>query len=219
MAQSKTAKQILDAAEALFAEQGFIETTMRQITYNANVNLAAINYHFGSKQGLIQSVAEQFLRPFSNYIDQSLIERANISDKSSVKMEELLELLMRALLRVDQENTHSLLMFTRLLELAYMKNQGELREFIIGRYGSKLKPFISLIREQSALMEEDEFFWRLHFVMGSVIFTLSNFTMLSEIEKRKFNTEAEIERILHRMVPVLSAGMQARGDKLYFSPI
>jgi len=219
MAQSKTAKQIQDAAEALFAEQGFVETTMRQITREANVNLAAINYHFGSKQGLIQSVAEQFLRPFSDYIDRALIERQAVLNGESIKMEELLELLMRALLHVDQENNHALLMFTRLLELAYMKNQEELREFILGRYGSKLAPYIDLMRTQSALMEDDEFFWRLHFVMGSVIFTLSNFTMLAEIERKRFDSDAEIERILHRMVPVLSAGMQARGDKLYFSRV
>lgn len=219
MAQSKTAKQILDAAEALFAEQGFADTTMRQITKAADVNLAAINYHFGSKQGLIQSVAEQFLRPLSDYIDQALIEREVVANGSSITMEELLELLMRALLRVDQENNYALLMFTRLLELAYMKNQEELRQFIIGRYGSKLTPYIELIKKQSAIMEDDEFFWRLHFVMGSVIFTLSNYTMLAAIEKSKFHSDAEVERILHRMVPVLSAGMQARGDKLYFCRI
>ncbi|MEH6443403.1 MAG: TetR family transcriptional regulator [Oceanospirillaceae bacterium] len=219
MAQSKTAKQILDAAETLFAEQGFIETTMRQITKEANVNLAAINYHFGSKQGLIQSVAEHFLRPFSEYIEKSLVQQSVILEDISLKMEELLEMLMRALLHVDQENTYALLMFTRLLELAYMKNQADLRQFILGRYGSKLKPFVDLMRTQSAMMEDDEFFWRLHFVMGSVIFTLSNYTMLAEIEKDKFNSAAEIERILHRMIPVLSAGMQARGDKLYFSRI
>jgi AcrR family transcriptional regulator len=217
MAQSKTAKQILDAAETLFAEQGFIETTMRQITKEAGVNLAAINYHFGSKQGLIQSVAEHFLKPFSEYIEQSLIEREALIDSSALKMDELLELLMRALLHVNQESNHALLMFTRLLELAYLKSQEDLRLFIIGRYGSKLKPYVDLLRQQSALMEDDEFFWRLHFVMGSVIFTLSNYNMLSQIEKSKFDTQAEIERILHRMIPVLSAGMQARGDKLYFS--
>ncbi|EPJ45387.1 MAG: putative transcriptional regulator [Osedax symbiont Rs2] len=219
MAQSKTAKQILSAAEALFAEQGFVETTMRQITKEANVNLAAINYHFGSKQGLIQSVAEQFLRPFSDYIDQAMLERSALDMDSSMSMEELLELLMRALLRVDQENTHALLMFTRLLELAYMKSQEELRQFIIGRDGSKLTPHIDLIRTQSAIMEDDEFFWRLHFVMGSVIFTLSNYTILAAIEKSRFQSDPEMERILHRMVPVLSAGMQARGDKIYFSRI
>lgn len=219
MAQSKTAKQILDAAEALFAEQGFIETTMRQITREADVNLAAINYHFGSKQGLIQSVAGHFLRPFTDYIEQSILEHRAVENSRPLKIEELLELLMRALLHVDQENTYALLMFTRLLELSYMKNQEELRQFISGRYGAKLRPYIQLVRSQSAMMEDDEFFWRLHFVMGSVIFTLSNYTQLAVIEKSKYQSATEIEKILHRLVPVLSAGMNARGDKLYFSRI
>ena len=51
-----TASRILDAAEALFMEHGFDGTSMRMITGQAGVNLAAINYHFGSKEGLFQGV-------------------------------------------------------------------------------------------------------------------------------------------------------------------
>lgn len=49
MAQSDTVERILDAAETLFAEKGFAETSLRLITSKAKVNLAAVNYHFGSK--------------------------------------------------------------------------------------------------------------------------------------------------------------------------
>ena len=49
MAQSETVERILDAAEQLFAERGFAETSLRLITSKAGVNLAAVNYHFGSK--------------------------------------------------------------------------------------------------------------------------------------------------------------------------
>lgn len=49
MAQSETVERILDAAEQLFAEKGFAETSLRLITSKAGVNLAAVNYHFGSK--------------------------------------------------------------------------------------------------------------------------------------------------------------------------
>ena len=56
MAQSDTVERILDAAEQLFAEKGFAETSLRLITSKAGVNLAAVNYHFGSKKALIQAV-------------------------------------------------------------------------------------------------------------------------------------------------------------------
>ncbi|MFC6979826.1 TetR/AcrR family transcriptional regulator [Microbulbifer taiwanensis] len=50
MSQTDTVSRILDAAEVLFAERGFTETSLRTITSTAGVNLAAVNYHFGSKK-------------------------------------------------------------------------------------------------------------------------------------------------------------------------
>ena len=51
-----TRERILDAAEHLFMEHGYDGTSMRQITGDAAVNLAAVNYHFGSKESLMQEV-------------------------------------------------------------------------------------------------------------------------------------------------------------------
>src|SRR5690606_36644825 len=56
-----TREAILDSAEALFARQGHDGTSMRQITSEAGVNLAAVNYHFGSKEALVQAVLKRRL--------------------------------------------------------------------------------------------------------------------------------------------------------------
>ncbi|WP_286238682.1 TetR/AcrR family transcriptional regulator [Neptuniibacter halophilus] len=216
MQHKGTSASIVKAAESLFAEQGFTETTVRQITSRAEVNLAAINYHFGSKKGLIQAVAEKFLNPLCSQLESMLDERLSVTSAGQPSLEELLEMLMRALLVVNRENVNALAVFMRLLELSYMKNQEELREFLLGRYQSKLMPFIRLLRHDAAPMEDDEFFWRLHFMLGSITFTLSNYHTLHALEKREFSTGAEVEIILHRMIPVLSAGLQARADKTYF---
>jgi|AZIH01.1.fsa_nt_gi AcrR family transcriptional regulator len=213
----KTATRIILAAESLFAEQGFTETTMRQITSAADVNLAAVNYHFRSKQGLVNAVCERLMEPLCDDIEAALEDR--LLDPSPVRIEELLEILMRALLNVSQINTFSLSVFMRLLELAYMKNQEELREFFISEYWHRLEKFMDCLRKDAAPMEDNEFFWRLHFLLGSIVFTLSNYHMLLTLEKSSFKDSAEIERILHRMIPVLAAGMQARGEKTYFCRI
>ena len=55
-----TKTDILDAAELLFSQYGFTQTSMREITTQANVNLASVNYHFGSKKNLIQSVLKRY---------------------------------------------------------------------------------------------------------------------------------------------------------------
>lgn len=51
-----TRERILDAAERLFMAHGYEGTSMRQITGEAGVNLAAVNYHLGSKEALVQEV-------------------------------------------------------------------------------------------------------------------------------------------------------------------
>jgi len=66
-----TKTRILDAAERLFVEHGFEATSLRQLTTAAGVNLAAVNYHFGSKEELFQAVLTRRLDP----MNQERIER------------------------------------------------------------------------------------------------------------------------------------------------
>src|SRR3546814_17714118 len=61
LSSPSTREIILDTAEALFARQGHDGTSMRQITSEAGVNLAAVNYHFGSKEALVQAVLKRRL--------------------------------------------------------------------------------------------------------------------------------------------------------------
>ena len=59
----ETRTRILDAAEELFMQHGFEGTSMRALTTRAGVNLAAVNYHFGSKDALIEAVFRRRLDP------------------------------------------------------------------------------------------------------------------------------------------------------------
>jgi AcrR family transcriptional regulator len=54
-----TAARLLDAAERIFAEQGIEAASVRAITQAAGANIAAVNYHFGSKQDLVQALLER----------------------------------------------------------------------------------------------------------------------------------------------------------------
>src|SRR5512135_2832638 len=60
-----TKERILDTAETLFMEHGFEATSLRAITAAAAVNLAAVNYHFGSKEELFQAVLTRRLDPMN----------------------------------------------------------------------------------------------------------------------------------------------------------
>ena len=60
---AETRERILDVAERLFAASGFVSTSLRDITNEAGVNLAAVNYHFGSKEALLVAILERRIRP------------------------------------------------------------------------------------------------------------------------------------------------------------
>ena len=61
-----TRERILDVAERLFADSGFASTSLRDITAEAGVNLAAVNYHFGSKEALLGAILERRIRPMND---------------------------------------------------------------------------------------------------------------------------------------------------------
>jgi AcrR family transcriptional regulator len=69
-----TMQRILDSAEHLFAENGYRGTSLRMITSEAKVNLAAVNYHFGSKEELARQIFERKMVPL-NRIRIENIER------------------------------------------------------------------------------------------------------------------------------------------------
>ncbi len=60
-----TRQRILDAADQLFGQNGYRATTMRALTEAAGVNLAAVNYHFGSKADLLRATLERHIRPIN----------------------------------------------------------------------------------------------------------------------------------------------------------
>jgi AcrR family transcriptional regulator len=87
-----TKDRIMDEAEKLFAELGFKATSMRAITQAADVNLAAVNYHFGSKDKLIEEVIVRKLRLINGERWRRL---ENLLKQDTVRIEEILDTFYR----------------------------------------------------------------------------------------------------------------------------
>src|SRR6266478_4189836 len=99
MSQLKgTRSRILDVAEELFSEQGFDRVSIRDITNKARVNLAAINYHFGSKEDLIAAIFEREFVPV-NEARLAALDAVQRSGKKDPKLEEILEAFIRPTVR------------------------------------------------------------------------------------------------------------------------
>lgn len=207
MTQSETVERILDAAELLFAERGFSETSLRQITSRAEVNLAAVNYHFGSKNALIQAVFARFIEPFTRNLRESL--EAVIGNDNHVSPESLLRLLATALVEVPSRSDKSLTVFMRLLGLAYTQSQGHLRKYLENKYNAELRLFMKLLRKATPQLSSVERFWRMQFMLGALTFTMSSSEALASILVNKDGAVATAEGIVEHLVPFLSAGLSA----------
>ncbi|MFA0811980.1 TetR/AcrR family transcriptional regulator [Microbulbifer epialgicus] len=203
MSQTDTVTRILDAAEALFAERGFTETSLRTITSTAGVNLAAVNYHFGSKKELIQAVFERFLTPFTDALEAELDQR--VATGGTLRVEDLVGSLFRVGLGGLSERGLDPQRFMRLLGLAYTQFQGHLRRFIVARYGNSYRRFAGLLAQALPGVDPVTFYWRLYFMLGATIFTLSSYDAIEAILREDFGAQSSLPETLERLVPAASA--------------
>lgn len=209
MAQSDTVDRILDAAEELFADRGFAETSMRMITGKAEVNLAAVNYHFGSKNALIQAVFARFLTPYTQVLEKSFDVLATVHSDVPPSLEAVLRSMMQSAVMMPHRNPQGLSIFMRLLGLAYSQSQGHLRKFLEREYSVPFGRFMRLLKEATPELSAVDRYWRIQFMLGAMAFTMSSSEALQDILQNKLGIHSDMQDIVERLVPFIAAGLKA----------
>ena len=206
-----TKDKILNSAEILFAEHGFSETSLRIITSVADVNLAAVNYHFGSKKVLIQAVIDRYFITFTEYLEN---EFSNLnSSKKQLTTQNLLQSLVIPILQLNKLRPDGAATFMRLLGRAYTESQGHLKVFLTEKYGYLLAQFTALVHIANPELNNREMFWRLHFMLGTLVFALAGHQALAEIAEADLQEQVDTKRILDHLIPFLTAAMQPSSIK------
>ncbi|QSX42422.1 TetR/AcrR family transcriptional regulator [Shewanella cyperi] len=203
--RSDTKTRILDAAEKLFAERGFSETSLRLITSKAEVNLASVNYHFGSKKELIRAVLARYLDVFMPAASLAL-EKLQHSD-GTASLNEIFSALVGPLLDLNKMRHEGTRIFLQLLGRGYIESQGHLRWFITTHYGEHLSLFVKVVCQSAPHIPPAEMFWRLHFTLGTVVFTMASADALTEIAEADFGEQNNIETVIRKVIPYMAAGV------------
>ena len=136
-----TKDRILGAAEELFAQHGFAGTSLRQVTSRADVNIAAVNYHFGSKENLVNEV---FRRRMDEMSEQRLAQLRQAQDEQPGDLEADPGRLHRAGPGPDPGPARRSA-FVRVLARAYAEKNDRLRKFLSDNYGHVLREFAKAI--------------------------------------------------------------------------
>ncbi len=205
--KNKTKDKILDVAEGLFAEQGFNDTSLRAITSKANVNLASVNYHFGDKKTLVRAVLDRYLEAFMPAVG---VELDKLNQRDEYSMEEVFETLKTPLLKLDDMRPKGASRFMLLIGRGYTDVQGHLRWFITTRYNEVLTQFTESIIKAEPNLSPETLFWRLHFTLGTCVFTMASSQALAEIAFNDFGQEVDSTVVINQLIPFLAAGVAAK---------
>ncbi|EJL6376727.1 TetR/AcrR family transcriptional regulator [Vibrio cholerae] len=205
--RSSTKEKILDVAEGLFAEYGFNDTSLRTITSKAGVNLASVNYHFGDKKTLVRAVLNRYLEAFMPEMKQSL-ERLN--ERDDYDMAEVFEALRAPLRSLSELRPNGTSRFMLLIGRGYTDVQGHLRWFITNRYNDVLTLFTDSVLKANPNLTCETLFWRLHFTLGTCVFTMASSQALAEIAENDFGSKVDPKSVVDQLIPYLAAGVAAK---------
>ncbi|MFO1422681.1 MAG: TetR/AcrR family transcriptional regulator [Candidatus Competibacteraceae bacterium] len=203
--EDDTRQRLLDAAEALFAEHGFAETSLRAITTQARANLAAVHYHFGSKDELLRAVFARRLRMLNEERLTQLTELE--TDGGAVTVEAVLAAFIEPSLRLRRAGVQGE-RFTRLLGRAQIEASEALRGFLREQYAPVLERFQRTLVQLLPELPPGEIRWRLYFTVGALSFTYAGAPSLLRLPfaVREAGDEAWLQR---QLVRFLTAGLRA----------
>lgn len=172
--QFSTKDRILGAAEELFAQHGFSGTSLRQVTSRADVNIAAVNYHFGSKENL---VTEVFRRRMDDMSAQRLARLRQAQDETPGELEAILAAFVEPALALAQDRNGGGA-FIRVIARAYAEKNDGLRKFLSERYGHVLRDFARAIATCVPELSKEQLYWRLDFLAGALTYAMADFGLI-----------------------------------------
>jgi AcrR family transcriptional regulator len=219
LSPADTKTRILDAAETLFVAGGFESMSMRQITSAAGVNLAAVNYHFGSKDALIQAVLARRLDPL-NEQRLAMLDAFESSQGDKLTCEHILVALFLPAVRIYRSNMPSADRYLHFLGRAYTDPSPVVRDFINTHYLQTLGRFFFAFQRALPELSREDLGFRLNFAMGALSGILAGGNtqrLIREFTQQQGDHEALIlSRLASLMVAALKAPLPGADAALQF---
>ncbi len=207
-----TKDRILDAAEHLFADHGFAATSLRQITAEAEVNLAAVNYHFKSKEALLSAVIERTLAPINRRRLELLEELEARSGGAKLDLEAAVRAFVRPAFEARAANAANMWNFPRLMARV-MAEPGEwAAPVMLPALHEITNRFMPIFQRAMDVENRTTVLWGAQFSIGSMTRCLIAPEFIHTITGETMPAES-MEQILDRLVCFIVGGMQALAER------
>lgn len=205
MTDQDTRTRILDAAEELFAADGFGATTLRKVTGAAGVNLAAVHYHFGNKEGLLDAVLGRRLGP----VNAARLEQLAAIEASGreADLEAILEAFFRPAIEIRSDERGSRFV-RRLLGRLYTEQGAAWQPRFFEQFRRVKERFAPALRRCLSELPDEVFAWRMHFALGAMAHTMADERRLAEISEGRCDPH-DTDAMVEQLVAFVAAGLRA----------
>ena len=201
-----TRERILSAAQQLFAQRSFTQVNMREITEAAGVSLAAVNYHFGTKDGLVTALfnraAPQLIAERAGLLEAATLQGGSRKAQVRALVYALIAPVIRWSLRAETQTY-----YVPFLERVSLDGPPEVRQ-LIDSETNYLQPFVDALADLLPELARSEIYWRLNFILGiehSLHTEMKRWQALSGNACDFSDPEAVIERVVEFVLPGLLA--------------
>jgi AcrR family transcriptional regulator len=202
-----TKQRILDVAEQLFAEHGFAGTSLRHIIADAGVNLAAVHYHFRSKESLLEAVIVRRTAPL-NEERLALLDKAETEADGAAALEDVLQAFLGPPIRLILNPSGEGRIFGKLMGRMHSETNVCFLEIAKKHFGAVSQRFRSALERAVPELPLDDLFWRMHFAMGAMAHTLSFWDRLEAVSEGRLKP-TDSETVIPRLIGFVAAGFRA----------
>lgn len=199
-----TKTSLLNAGESLFAELGIAGASMRAITRAAGANLAAVHYHFGSKEGLVREVFRRRLEPLNHERLQRLAACDPAAGVTAVRP--IVEAFVAPALQMIG-STPGGRAFAQLLSRAILEPGAGSRRLVLEQFEEVIDRFTTVLGQALPHLSAEEVLWRFHFMVGSLSFT-AGLGFLVEHRVGAPPATDDPAPVIARLVTFLTGGLQ-----------
>jgi AcrR family transcriptional regulator len=209
LAGDKTREKIMASAEILFADHGYEGTSLRGIMAHADVSISLINYHFGTKEGLLRAIFENKTGPLSKQRHDWIQAAAAV--KSSSQLDEMLRGYFLPSFRNSlrhQRTNH----FMRLVGRIGSDRSEIAREMMREFFDGFQRDFIETLKPILPHLNEKDLYWRLHCLLCILTHTMNNPRRIYELSNGACDF-TKVDEAFEHLLPFLVEGLRAPAPK------
>jgi len=208
---SDTKTRLLDAAETLFADHGIAETSLRDITAHAEANLAAVNYHFGGKDGLLAAVFDRRLRPVNQERLDLLETFERTAGEEAVPLEQILYANLAPPFRMLDEWGEAGQRFMRIVARINADPSNSIHEAFLRHFDGIRARFLAALGRTLPDLDATEVERRFHYSLAAMLHT---FCWGAQIPCLCAHPSEHRERVFASLIDYAMAGLRAERDSV-----